>query len=119
MLFRSYDLYVRNSIENIINKLNFTAAFFGYAKFKNYQYEFFQSEKNEDLVGELKNLRKTREQEEKNIEIDNILNANNLDKDEYLEKCMKICRPPRGGVYIPFPVLVRPWGRVKEGEYQT
>ena len=27
--------------------------------------------------------------------------------------------PPGGGVYIPFPVLVRPWGRVKEGEYQT
>merc|ERR1712146_771104 len=80
-----YDLYVRNSIENIINKLNFTAAFFGYAKFKNYQYEFFQSEKNEDLVGELKNLRKTREQDEKNIEMDNILNAKNLDKEEYLE----------------------------------
>lgn len=84
-----YDLYVRNSIENIINKLNFTAAFFGYAKFKNYQYEFFQSEKNEDLVEELKNLRKTREQEEKNIEMENILNAKNLDKDEYLEKCMR------------------------------
>lgn len=84
-----YDLYVRNSIENIINKLNFTAAFFGYAKFKNYQYEFYQSEKNDDLVGELKNLRKTREEEEKNVELDNIFNAKNLDKDEYLEKCMR------------------------------
>ena len=30
-----YDLYVRNCVEQIGNKLNFTASFFAYAKFKN------------------------------------------------------------------------------------
>ena len=31
-----YDLYVRNSREIILDKLNFSASFFGYAKFKGY-----------------------------------------------------------------------------------
>jgi hypothetical protein len=60
-----YDLYVRNCVEQIGNKLNFTASFFAYAKFKNYQYSFFEKDNNEDIINELKTIRKEREKKEK------------------------------------------------------
>ena len=84
-----YDLYVRNCVENINNKLNFTAAFFAYAKFKNYQYVYFESDQNENLLEELKEIRKEREKLEKDKEVENLLLAKTLTKDEYKEKCMR------------------------------
>ena len=84
-----YDLYVRNSTEIINNKLNFTACFFAYAKFKRYQIEFYENEDTEDLINELKQIKKDREEKEKQDEIENLLNAKTLTKEEYKEKCMR------------------------------
>ena len=84
-----YDLYVRNCVEQIGNKLNFTASFFAYAKFKNYQYSFFEKDNNEDIINELKTIRKEREKKEKEEEIEKIMTANVLTKEEYKEKCMR------------------------------
>jgi hypothetical protein len=84
-----YDLYVRNCIEQIANKLNFTASFFAYAKFKNYQYMYLEKDNNEDILNELKAIRKQREKKEKDEEIEKIMIANILSKEEYKEKCMR------------------------------
>ena len=84
-----YDLYVRNCVEQISNKLNFTASFFAYAKFKNYQCSYFEKDNNENIVNELKTIRKERENKEKEEEIQKIMIANTLTKEEYKEKCMR------------------------------
>lgn len=84
-----YDLYVRNSIEQISNKLNFTAEFFGYIKFKNYKYSFFESDDNDNIEAELKQIRKERVEKEKEEEVENILKAKLLTSEEYKEKCMR------------------------------
>ena len=84
-----YDLYVRNCKEQIDNKLNFTASFFAYAKFKNYQLEFHETENNENISEELKEIKKAREQKEKDENIENIMVARILTQDEYKEKCMR------------------------------
>ena len=89
VLFTFYDLYVRNCVEQISNKLNFTASFFAYAKFKNYQCSYFEKDNNEDIVNELKAIRKERENKEKEEEIQKIMIANTLTKEEYKEKCMR------------------------------
>jgi len=84
-----YDLYVRNCVEQINNKLNFTAAFFAYAKFKNYQHVFHETDDNENIIEELKQIKKAREQKEKDEDIENMMTAKILTKDEYKEKCMR------------------------------
>ena len=82
-----YDLYIRNSLELIENRLNFTACFFGYAKYKEYQLEFLQSENaDKNIIKEIKEINELREEEEKNKLIDGIFNAKDIDNDEYLEK---------------------------------
>jgi len=84
-----YDLYVRNCVESINNKLNFTACFFGYAKFKKYNLKYFVSNNNDNIINELKEIRKTREDVEKKFEIESILNSKTLTKEEYKDKLIK------------------------------
>lgn len=84
-----YDLYVRNSMEFLNDKFNLTASFFGYIKYKNYQYEYYESDINSQIEKELKNIRKERKEEEQKSLVDNILNAKLLTSEEYTEKCMR------------------------------
>jgi|SaaInlStandDraft_6_1057023.scaffolds.fasta_scaffold04517_6 hypothetical protein len=84
-----YDLYVRNCTEQINNKLNFTASFFAYVKFKNYQYVFHETDNNENILEELKEIKKIREQKEKDADIENMMIAKVLTKEEYKDKCMR------------------------------
>jgi len=82
-----YDLYVRNSWEQIENKLNFPAAFFGYAKFKHYQLEFLlPSEEDKCVLMEMKDIRAGREELELEQKINGIVGAEDLDKEAFLTK---------------------------------
>ena len=82
-----YDLYVRNSWEQIENKLNFPASFFGYAKFKAYQMEFLPpSEEDKDILREMKDIRSEREDQELEEKIEGIVTAEDLNRDDYLAK---------------------------------
>lgn len=79
-----YDLYVRNSWEQIENKLNFPASFFGYAKFKEYQIEYLPStEEDTNILREMKEIRIEREDQELEEKINGIVSAEDLNKDEY------------------------------------
>ena len=84
-----YDLYVRNCVENINDKLNFTASFFAYAKYKNYQHEIYENEQTENLLDELKLIKKIREDKEKEKDVENMISAKVLSKEEYKEKSMR------------------------------
>ena len=84
-----YDLYVRNCIENIENKLNFTSNFFGYIKHKKYQYEYFECNDTEDFIKELKEIRKEREIKEKEELVKSVHDAETISKEQYKEKLMR------------------------------
>jgi len=80
-----YDLFVRNSWENIENKLNFSASFYGYAKFKEYKLDFFRfEEKDSDLIASMKDIRQSRETLEKEVSIQGILDAPDISKEEFV-----------------------------------
>lgn len=82
-----YDLYVRNCQEIIENKLNFTASFFGYAKFKEYKMSFLpETPEDREIAKELKEIKEEREEEEKDKLIEGIKNAPIIDSDTYKEK---------------------------------
>jgi hypothetical protein len=82
-----YDLYVRNSWEQIENKLNFPASFFGYAKFKEYQLEYLPpSEEDKDILREMKDIRAEREDQELEEKINGIISAEDIDREEYNNK---------------------------------
>ena len=82
-----YDLYIRNCQEIIENKLNFTASFFGYAKFKEYKMSFLpETPEDIEISKELKEIKEEREEEEKDKLIEGIKNAPIIDSDTYKEK---------------------------------
>jgi len=86
-----YDLYVRNSKEVIENKINFSKEFFGYVKFKSYKLEYISdNDKKTDnlgnIISDMKTIKIERETLENNNNIDGILNAQDISKDEYLIK---------------------------------
>ena len=82
-----YDLYVRNSLEIIENRLNFPACFFGYTKYKEYQLEYLPVDENDNDVNELiKDIRKVREEEEKNKLVKGICDAEDITQEQFLEK---------------------------------
>lgn len=83
----SYDLYVKNSLEIIENRLNFPACFFGYAKYKEYQLEYLPVDENDDDISDLiKDIRKVREEKEKKKLVDGISEAKDISQEEFLEK---------------------------------
>ena len=82
-----YDMYVRNSLEQIENKLNFPACFFGYVKYKEYQLEYCPPcEEDKLILQDLKNIRLEREDQEFEQKINGILDAPDITSDEYVEK---------------------------------
>ena len=81
----NYDLFVRNSWENIENKLNFSASFYGYAKFKQYQLShFIYEEKSKDISDSMKEIKNMREDKEKEVNIQGILDAPDVSKEEFI-----------------------------------
>jgi hypothetical protein len=80
-----YDLFVRNSWENIENKLNFSASFYGYAKFKEYKLDFLKfEEKDLELVASMKEIKQSRETQEKEASVQGILDAPDITKEEFI-----------------------------------
>lgn len=80
-----YDLFVRNSWENIENRLNFSAVFYGYAKYKEYKFDFFKYEdKDIDIVMSMKGIKQNRESLEKEISVQGIMDAPDITKDEFV-----------------------------------
>jgi hypothetical protein len=88
--FRSepiYDLYVRNSWEIIENRLNFTACFFGYAKYKEYKMEYIAlSEEDNNILAEMKIIKEEREDIELEEKTNGIIEAPDMNTEEYLNK---------------------------------
>jgi hypothetical protein len=82
---KNYDLFVRNSWENIENKLNFSAVFYGYAKFKEYKMEYFKfEEKDTEIIASMKEIKQTRESAEKEASVQGILDAPDITKEEFV-----------------------------------
>ena len=80
-----YDMYVRNSRENVLDKLNFTAQVFGYLKGKEYKLVSFNSTKNayEKYFKEMNGLRKDRLEEERVNLVEGIVQSETLDQETY------------------------------------
>ena len=81
-----YDLYVRNSMEIIENGSNLPACLFGYAKYKEYNFNYLSSIEDRDILNNMKEIKAEREELELEEKIHNILEAPELTKDEYLNK---------------------------------
>jgi len=65
--------------------LNFSASFYGYAKFKEYKLDFFRfEEKNPELVASMKDIRQSRETLEKEASVQGILDAPDISKEEFV-----------------------------------
>lgn len=80
-----YDLFVRNSWENIENRMNFSASFYGYAKFKEYKMDFFRfEEKDSELIASMKEIKQSRETQEKEASVQGILDAPDITKEEFI-----------------------------------
>jgi hypothetical protein len=87
-----YDLYVRNAKERIENNFNFTACLFGYAKFKNYKLEYLKSDDisiDKELWNELSELKTERTEKEKEEEINGIINAEDITKEDFIKLIQK------------------------------
>jgi hypothetical protein len=83
-----YDLYVRNSLEVIDNRQNFSAQFFGYAKNKGYQLTYVPTDQESvgTIMQDMKNIRMEREEEATTTTVQSILEAPDLTKEEFLNK---------------------------------
>jgi hypothetical protein len=83
-----YDLYVRNSWESIEDKMNFSAKFFGYVKYKEYKLIYIPNDPQGvgTILKEMKNIRTEREEEETTKLIEGIVNAPMMNLEEYTNK---------------------------------
>lgn len=83
-----YDLYVRNCWESIEDKMNFSAKFFGYVKYKGYKLIYIPNDPQGvgTILKEMKNIRTEREEEETTKLIDGIVNAPLMSVEEYTNK---------------------------------
>ena len=79
-----YDLYVRNCMETIENKLNFSSTLFGYIKSKKYGLEYIKPfEGSCDIEEELEQIKEDRKDKELKEKVDGIMNAPELTQDDY------------------------------------
>jgi len=80
-----YDMYVRNSRETVLDKLNFTAQVFGYLKGKEYKLESFHVTKKsyEKYFKDMVRLRKERIEEERVNLVEGIVESEDLDVETY------------------------------------
>lgn len=82
-----YDLYVRNSWETIENTLNFGSVFYGYIKHKEYKISFLTFEdKSINIKETMKEIKETRENEEKENLVNGILQAVDITKEDFVNK---------------------------------
>ena len=84
----NYRLFVYNALENILNTLNFGASLFGYIKAKCYKIEFFKygfESRNTSVKISMKNIRDSRESTEIEASIQGILEAPEIDKEEFID----------------------------------
>lgn len=83
-----YELYVKNCQEQIEDKLNFCAKFFGYLKYKEYKLEFVPDDPDnfDEIIHELKEIHERREKEEEEILVNGIMNAIDLTEDDFRYK---------------------------------
>lgn len=80
-----YRLFVHNSLESIENKLNFAAVFYGYVKEKEYIMDTFAyKSKDTTLKEDMKDIRKARENSEIEIAVQGVLDAPDIDKEEFV-----------------------------------
>ena len=81
----NYDLFVRNCWESIENKLNFSASFYGYAKFKEYNLShYIYEDKCKEISDSMKEIKNIREGKEKEINIQGILDAPDISKEDFI-----------------------------------
>ena len=81
----NYDLFIRNSHEIIEDKLNFSASFYGYTKFKEYKLaHYIYEEKSTEINNEMKEIRINRETDEKESSVQAILDAPDITKEEFI-----------------------------------
>jgi len=81
----NYDLFVRNCWETIENKLNFSASFYGYAKCKEYKLlHFIYEDKCKELASAMKEIKSNRENVEKEMSVQGILDAPDISKDDFI-----------------------------------
>ena len=78
-----YDLQVRNNMERIINTNNFSATFFGYVKFKKYQYEYYETKKDDNIMTNIKQIREERKKKEDDEEVNGLVKAKEINEEEY------------------------------------
>jgi hypothetical protein len=82
-----YDLYVRNSIEVIENRINFAASLFGYIKYKNYNLIYIEPfNYTSDIIKDFEAIKDKRTEMELSEKIEGIKSAPELTTEEYLIK---------------------------------
>lgn len=88
----NYRLFVHNALENILNTLNFGASLYGYIKTKAYNIDFFKyglENRDSSVKVAMKSIRDQRENAEIETSVQGILDAPDIDKEEFIElvKC--------------------------------
>lgn len=80
-----YNVYLKNSHELILDRLNFANQLFGYFKMKGYKLVKHEWEDGEMIKNEIKEIRELRKEEELNKDIDGIFSASDITDDQYKE----------------------------------
>jgi len=80
-----YELYVRNCIESIENKNNFSWSVFGYMKNKEYKLEYLKIENAIEYAKLLREKKKERVEKEKEDYFDRIVDVPDITENEYYE----------------------------------
>lgn len=84
-----YSVYLKNSQELILDRLNFANQLFGYFKMKGYKLSKHEWEDGEMIKNEIKEIRELRKEEELNKDIDGIFSAPDITDDQYKELVSK------------------------------
>jgi len=84
-------LYINNCKESIEDKINFSASFIGYAKYKKYKLEYLEFGEKIVAISDFNDIRKSRVKDEfiKNVQC--IFDAKLISEEEYKNKKNKIC----------------------------
>jgi len=83
-----YRLFIHNSLEYILNVLNFGASLYGYAKDKQYDIEFFRYDldsKDHSIKNDMKNIKDIRVNNDNETCVQGIIEAPDITKDEFKE----------------------------------
>lgn len=84
----NYRLFIHNALEQILNTQNFGASFYGYVKAKEYKLDYFtysSVDRNTQIKGEMKDIRQGRETIDNELNIQGILDAPDISKDDFID----------------------------------